>query len=600
MAAKSTSNYLPTPILDTVRSNILEKITNEGGYAYVSMDTRATETNDISSAEAGLEMAWEQLHSGPWHSVLPIWRDAYAMSCLHVASFQYRNGDFKQALKVLDMGLIMGGNLLRQDLDSAINLISLMKSRISNGCGDEYLEVEEKKKNETSVGLFKCSSNVAEMLKVLPNRSLSCKTVEEKSSLSLEGFLCDYFLSSTPVIISDGMSHWPASKKWKDINYLKTVAGDRTVPVEVGKNYLCQDWKQEMITFSQFLDRVQSNECSPPGPTYLAQHPLFEQIQELRKDILVPDYCFVGGGELRSLNAWFGPAGTVTPLHHDPHHNILAQVVGRKYIRLYPASISEDLYPFTETMLCNSSQVDLDNLDVKQFPKAKDLEFMDCVLDEGQMLYIPPKWWHYVRSLTTSFSHSEPTLPVEPKVEKVILLSNPLFTSPSPESRDRLVREEPLTLIFPRRSVLGVTWVDNHRQVEEEERGFRRGRISSVLPTWYPRRPLGDITAVVDVIERRRSRLREANHQQNTTPLQLVSTPRAPLEHSLSLVTPKPAVKILSDEGDSDFRTPQQKLLDSIEQVEKIMKEEIKRMQSTPAAKKAVREKKVRVVMSMR
>jgi len=53
---------------------------------------------------------------------------------------------------------------------------------------------------------------------------------------------------------------------------------------------------------------------------------LKSQINELRKDIFIPDYCFAGGGELRSLNAWFGPAGTVTPLHHDPHHNILAQV----------------------------------------------------------------------------------------------------------------------------------------------------------------------------------------------------------------------------------------------------------------------------------
>jgi len=130
---------------------------------------------------------------------------------------------------------------------------------------------------------------------------------------------------------------------------------------QVGKNYLCTEWKQELITFSEFLQRIKSDSCSPGGLTYLAQHPLFDQvftnfnvvskstffifsvqvpdlycfqflillkwqINELRKDIFIPDYCFTGGGELRSLNAWFGPAGTVTPLHHDPHHNILAQV----------------------------------------------------------------------------------------------------------------------------------------------------------------------------------------------------------------------------------------------------------------------------------
>lgn len=241
---------------------------------------------------------------------------------------------------------------------------------------------------------------------MLPKKSLTSKIVGKRSGLSLEGFLRDYFLSGSPVIISDCMAHWPARAKWNDVDYLKRVAGYRTIPVEVGKNYLCSEWKQELITFSRFLERIQSNDCSSAGPTYLAQHPLFDQIQELRKDILIPDYCFVGGGELRSLNAWFGPAGTVTPLHHDPHHNILAQVVGKKYVRLYPASLSEELYPHKESMLSNSSQVDLENIDADKFPKVRELEFMDCILEEGEMLYIPPKWWHYVRSLTISFSVS--------------------------------------------------------------------------------------------------------------------------------------------------------------------------------------------------
>ena len=48
---------------------------------------------------------------------------------------------------------------------------------------------------------------------------------------------------------------------------------------------------------------------------YLAQHPLFEQIPELARDIAEPEYCSLGSGDLHSVNAWFGPARTVCLLH---------------------------------------------------------------------------------------------------------------------------------------------------------------------------------------------------------------------------------------------------------------------------------------------
>lgn len=71
------------------------------------------------------------------------------------------------------------------------------------------------------------------MLRILPNKSLSCKIVEKRSSLSLERFVSDYFLKGCPIIISGYIDGWPARTKWKDIEYLKRIAGDRTVPVEV-------------------------------------------------------------------------------------------------------------------------------------------------------------------------------------------------------------------------------------------------------------------------------------------------------------------------------------------------------------------------------
>ena len=38
-----------------------------------------------------------------------------------------------------------------------------------------------------------------------------------------------------------------------------------------------------------------------------------------------------------SINAWIGPPGTVSPLHRDPTHNLLAQLYGEKRVRLYAA-----------------------------------------------------------------------------------------------------------------------------------------------------------------------------------------------------------------------------------------------------------------------
>ncbi|KAL1832069.1 hypothetical protein ACET3Z_001720 [Daucus carota] len=395
MAAEFPGETFESPLLASHSPFLLHQISEHGGYAYVSMYTLGA-GGDHRAAEAAREMAWEQLHSGPWNSVLPVWRDAYSMACLLVAKHCCGAGEYKEALRVLDLGVIMGGLTLRKDLDDAIAVTKAKESGASS--------ISEG--NEGKRVLVDAEFNLKEMLQLLPKQSLSCKLVGKRPALSLEAFLRDYFLSASPVILSDCMVHWPARVKWNDINYLKKVAGSRTVPVEVGKNYLSTEWKQELITFSEFLERIQTNDSTSSVPTYLAQHPLFDQIPELRKDIVVPDYCYTGGGELRPINAWFGPAGTVTPLHHDPHHNILAQIVGKKYVRLYPASLSEELCPHSESMLCNSSQVDLDNIDEKQFPNIQNLEFMDCILEEGEMLYIPPKWWHYVRSLTTSFSVS--------------------------------------------------------------------------------------------------------------------------------------------------------------------------------------------------
>lgn len=289
---------------------------------------------------------------------------------------------------------------------------------------------------------------------------------------------CD--LGPEPLVIADLVEDWPAraDRPWKKPSYLlsRTLWGRRLVPVEIGRSYVDEGWGQQIIQFGEFLanyidatllgpsSNVPSNvpqADSPAKPTaYLAQHQLLLQLPQLRTDIRIPDLCYTAPPphpadpsqdqpELQEpmLNAWFGPPGTITPLHTDPYHNLLVQVVGRKYVRLYS--------PLHSARMCARGKeggVDMGNTSLWDVGVAegwdgkpiaedggkgwteegvaegeaerqdghgrqtaqgkededgcKDIPFVDCILAPGDTLYIPIGWWHYVRGLSVSFSVS--------------------------------------------------------------------------------------------------------------------------------------------------------------------------------------------------
>lgn len=152
-----------------------------------------------------------------------------------------------------------------------------------------------------------------------------------------------------------------------------------------------------------------------------------------------------------------------------------------------------------------------------------------------------------------------------------------------------------------------------------------RGRgAGSVLPHWHPRTPLRDITGIVRAIERRREEV-QVDQATERPPEVATNAPSGfdpQLEHlEVGASTPLPTLlmkpqlspttqamkfkivdRITLNEKweDADFMTPEKKLLDSIEKVREVWLKEQRKFERTPAAKKAEREKKVRVLLSMR
>lgn len=248
---------------------------------------------------------------------------------------------------------------------------------------------------------------------------------------TLEQFRRDHFDPLRPAILTDCMAGWPAMRRWCDAAYLLECAGERTVPVEVGASYTQADWSQELQRFGDFLRRHLMGETTAADAgshdepvEYLAQHNLFDQIPALRADLLVPEYCCLRSEPAEAadatskpltsaaaaaevdIRAWLGPAGTVSPAHTDPKHNLLCQVFGHKQVILAAPGDTANMYAHGQRMLHNTSQLDAEAVDVQRFPRAAAVRWYRTRLYRGEMLYIPPGWWHHVRALERSFSVS--------------------------------------------------------------------------------------------------------------------------------------------------------------------------------------------------
>ena len=253
------------------------------------------------------------------------------------------------------------------------------------------------------------------------------KAIQRVACPGLERFFDEYLHGQgQPVILIDAMKNWPAMSKWS-FEFFRSRYGSESV---MPKTWLGPDCLK-LMKLADFLDYLDDpakpargfwldaktmRPCGQPAgdaptPLYLAwkcfwQHPeLLDDIELSPKFVedwrgLLPEAFrkmldvhtkYYSGGLL------IGPTDCQVGLHYDflNAHSYLAQIAGRKRCVLFGPNDSAAVY---------QGEVDVDNPDFDRHPLFRTATAYECILEPGELLFMPYHWWHHVVGLEKSIT----------------------------------------------------------------------------------------------------------------------------------------------------------------------------------------------------
>jgi hypothetical protein len=224
--------------------------------------------------------------------------------------------------------------------------------------------------------------------------------------LPYERFLKEYVAPNRPVVIQDAAPGWNAMGSWTP-EFFKTKFGEQTVEVTYGVHQKLGD----------VIDGVLASTAQKPGP-YLHKVIIHQHMPALLPDLtpenayafprrycspLMPKRFRRPDGYLKLL---IGGVGGKFPLMHydsDNAHAVITEIYGDKEFVLFAPEDTEYVYPHPNSP--STSQIDdLDHVDLERFPEFPKATQYRVVIGPGECIFVPSRWWHAARVVTTSVS----------------------------------------------------------------------------------------------------------------------------------------------------------------------------------------------------
>jgi hypothetical protein len=224
----------------------------------------------------------------------------------------------------------------------------------------------------------------------------------------------EFFSSSSPVILRQKRGTRP------DISLICSLLDDHSHHVRVykPKYYSNADVIQREVTetrmlFREYLQALKTGEAQKQDMYWAMYSPELEahqsQLEEAVRLASVERFLGIEIGDSK-LHFWLGPPGHREQLHYDDAANFHMQISGRKQWSLFPPTCLTGLYPVPVSHSImdrpNYSQVDIDLPDYAAFPALEKAlnHRQDVILETGDVLFLPERWWHQVSGLPGSSS----------------------------------------------------------------------------------------------------------------------------------------------------------------------------------------------------
>ncbi len=252
----------------------------------------------------------------------------------------------------------------------------------------------------------------------------SVSPTQRVAQISKQDFLRQHKKLCRPLVIEELTRDWPARARW-DAEYFSAVAGDRPVPLydsQPSRDRKHQHAPAAEMPLRDYLGMLDQGE----NDLRMFFYNILAKAPELRNDFSFPD---LGLPLFKKLPVLFvGGRGARVQMHFDIDHAdiLLCHFGGKKKVLLFHPDQTPYLYkvPFSFSSLFD---INYEQPDYERYPALQYAHGEIAELKHGDVLYIPPGYWHYIMYEDIGFSMSLRAFPRDP-LNLYRMLRNLLFT----------------------------------------------------------------------------------------------------------------------------------------------------------------------------